>query len=441
MGAPRVLQALARDQIFPKLRIFAVGSAKTNEPRAAIVLTFAIAQTAILLGDLDAIAPVITMFFMITYGMINLATFSESITHNPSYRPRFKFSHWSTALLGAVACVVVMFMMSPVWAATATVGIAALYWFIARKQVRARWGDVKHGVAFERARKNLLKLEDSAYHPKNWRPVILALSGGAWSRMYLAVYGHWLAAGHGVLTLAQIIVGDIGALLQRRRNHERMLQRFIQDERLEAFASVVVAPTLPDGIQALAQTSGVGAVRPNTVLIGWTGDPDRSEMFGTILRTLSGLNLSIVAVKTTELEKENPWDVAHGTVDVWWRGQKNGDLMVLLAYLLTQNPEWRGRRIRLLRVISSEAGREESKRHLDEMIEESRIQAKSKIIVSDSVPAAIQRTSADAAVVLLGFTPPETGAESGFITAMDALSGPLRTVIFVSSAGGMDVEA
>jgi len=441
MGAPRILQALARDNIFPRLRIFGRGSGSANEPRIAIFLTFLIAETAILLGDLNAIAPIITMFFMITYGMINLATFYESITKNPSYRPRFRFSHWTTELLGALACAVVMFFISPMWAIVAFATIGALYWYIARKQFVARWGDVKHGIAFERARKNLLRLEDEEYHPKNWRPMILALSGGAWSRLYLAVYGHWLAGGNGILTLAQIIVGDVQQLLERRRNQERLLSQFISEEKLAAFPAIVVSPSLEQGIQTLVQASGVGAVRPNTVLIGWTRNPAHAETFGTTLRTIAGLGRSIVAVKTGELDKENAWAAQQGTIDVWWRGRVNGTLMLLLAHLLVQNNEWRGRTIRLIRAIPSDAGREEAQKHLNRLIELARIRAQAVVIVTDDVSTAIHEVSAYAAITMLGFTPPEPSREESFIQSMNRLTDGLGTTILVSSAGGMDLEA
>ena len=76
------------------------------------MVTFAISEVCILLGDLNAIAPVITMFFMITYGYLCLATFYESVTGNPSYRPRFRFCHWTTSLAGAVGCLGVMFLIA-----------------------------------------------------------------------------------------------------------------------------------------------------------------------------------------------------------------------------------------------------------------------------------------------------------------------------------------
>lgn len=270
MGAPRILQAFARDNIFAATRYFAEGGGVNQEPCKATILTFLIAQAGILLGDLNAIAPIITMFFMITYGTLNLACFYEGITRNPSYRPRFRFSHWSLSFLGAIGCIGVMFLMNPAWALSATAAMSALFWFISRAEIRTRWGDVTGGAAYERARKALLKLEDERYHPKNWRPTILALSGGAWRRYHIAEYAFWLAAGRGILTLGQVIVGEMEDRLTRRVQAEKIMRRFIREETLSAFPAVVVETDLNEGIKALLQCHGIGGVRPNTLLLGWS---------------------------------------------------------------------------------------------------------------------------------------------------------------------------
>ncbi len=289
MGAPRILQAFGRDNVFSSLKFFAPGSGPSNEPRRATVLTFLIAQTCILLGDLNAIAPIITMAFMITYGTLNLATFYEGITKNPSYRPRFRFSHWTTSLVGALGCLAVMFLISPVWAGVSIAAMVVLHWYISRKEIESRWGDLQSGLLFERTRKNLLRLEDQLYHPKNWRPIILALSGGGWSRPHLAVYGHWFTTGHGILTLGQVIQGEVEDRLKRRENQERILHDFIRQEELQAFPAVVVAPFVSDGIESLVQCHGLGRLRPNTVLLGWPNSVQKSEPFGATLRSLVGL--------------------------------------------------------------------------------------------------------------------------------------------------------
>lgn len=440
MGAPRILQAFARDNVFRPLRYYAAGSGKNSEPRRAIALTFAISQVAVMLGDLNAIAPIITMFFMITYGTLNLATFYESITKNPSYRPRFRYCHWSTALLGAIGCFAVMFLISPVWASVSIMLMFALYRLIGFLDVESHWGDVQSGVLFERTRRNLLKLEEAFYHPKNWRPTILALVGGGRYRSHLAVYGHWFTSGRGILTLAQVITGNVEELLQRRENQEELLRKFIREEQLEAFPSVVVAPYLSDAVESLVQCHGLGGLRPNTVLIGWPSDPERVDSFGASLRIVAGLQRSLITIRVAE-SVEDPWSAPEGSIDVYWRGKDNGPLMLLLAHLLTLNTQWRGRELRLIRVIPAEAGREEVTRHLEELIDTSRIQATPVVVVGEHVVEAIHKTSAYASEVFLGFTPPEEGLEAEFHANLERLSGPLSRVVFVHSTGGMNLTS
>jgi amino acid transporter len=439
MGSPRILQAFARDRVFTVLNPLAMGSGPANEPRRATVLTFLIAQACIMLGDLNAIAPVITMAFMITYGTLNLATFYEAVTKNPSYRPRFRFCHWSLSLIGAGGCLAVMFLIAPLWAVISIVAMAGLHWLIGYREVQSRWGDMKSGLLFERSRKNLIRLETQMYHPKNWRPIVLALSGAGWTRPHIPMYGHWLTAGHGILMLGQVIPGELEGRMQRRRQQEELLFNFIQDQELQAFPIVVVAPKLADGIESLVQCHGLGALRPNTVMLGWPNAPEKAEAFGATLRTLDQLGQSIVAVKFKD-DAPDPREVPPGTIDVWWRGKDNGPLMLLLAHLLSKNDPWRSKTIRLIRVVPNEAARDEVLQHLEQLLESSRIRATPLVIVMDNPVSAIHDTSKNAAVVFLGLICPEQGEEGLFYDSLDALTTDLDRVIFVHSAGDMSLE-
>ena len=439
MGAPRILQAFAKDDIFQSIRFLGKGSGKNEEPRRAVFLTFMIAEVCILLGDLDIIAPIITMAFLITYGTINLATFYEGVTKNPSYRPRFKYSHWVTSLLGALGCLFVMFLNDWVAAVGSIIGMALLHWAIGTREVEARWGDLQGGLIFERTRRNLLKLESYLHHPKNWRPIILALSGSGWSRPQLAVYGHWFTAGHGILSLGQVIAGGVGDRVNRLRAQEKILGEAIEREGLEAFPAVTVAESVASGIENLVQCHGLGSLRPNTVLLGWPSDPDRVEDFGATIRTLAALERSIIAVRTIG-ENDDPWRTGVGTIDIWWRGERNGALMVLLAHLLTKNTGWRNRVIRLLRVIPNDAGREDVHRHLQGLIETARIRAVAQTIVDPNPIEAIPRESRHAAIVFLGFEAPAEGQERDFWERLEAMALDLPNVVFVDSIGDMSLE-
>jgi hypothetical protein len=440
MGAPRILQAFARDNVFRWLQPFGLGSGAANEPRRATVLTFVIAQFCILTTDLNTIAPLITMFFMITYGLLNLATFYEAVTKNPSYRPRFRYCHWSTSLAGAIGCLAVMFCIDWLWASVSIVLISLLHWRIGRSEIETRWGDLQSGLLFERTRKNLLKLEEELYHPKNWRPIILVLSGAGWNRPHLAVYGHWFTSGHGILTLGQVIQGEVEDRLERRSNQERILHSFIREQELEAFPAVVVAPYVSDGIESLVQCQGLGKLRPNTLLLGWPNDRERGVPFAATIRNVAALGLSVIAIRFKD-ESDDPWVAPPGTVDVWWRGHQNGELMLLLAHLLTNTNEWRSRPIRLLRVIENEAGYSEVHQHLMELVHSARIRATPDVIVSDSVRDAIQFHSRHAAIVLLGFEAPVEGDEDGFYLRMEYWAGNLPRVVFVDSIGSMSLES
>ncbi len=438
MGAPRVLQALAKDEIFPAIRWLARGSGVSNEPRYATAVTFLIAQGAIMVADLDLIAPIITMFFMVTYGMLNLACFYEGYSKNPSFRPRFRFSHWSISLAGAIGCGVAMLLMAPLWAAVAVAGMWGLYRYIGRAEVRARFGDVQSGVALEQARKALLRLQEESYHPKNWRPMILALAGGVWNRYHLAEYGFWLSAGRGLLSFGQVVTGDVEHRIELRRRHERRLREFIQAEELHAFP-VVVEEDLIAGVKAMLQCYGIGGVRPNTIMLGWTEDPARLEPMGRILRLLRDFYRNIVIVKCAE--ERARWVAPKGTIDLWWHTRENGSLMLMLGHLLVQNREFRDHPIRVLNVVPDESAKPGVTAHLTRLVEAARIDAEIEVIVADDIVTEMRKRSRKAAVVFMGFDPPEPGSAQVFAENYYRVMEHLDTVILVHSVGDVDLEA
>ena len=95
-GAPRLLQAIAKDGIIPFLEPFAVSS-KRGEPTRALILTLLICQSGILLGNVDLLAPLLSMFFLMCYGFVNLACAVQTLLRTPNWRPRFKYYHWSVS--------------------------------------------------------------------------------------------------------------------------------------------------------------------------------------------------------------------------------------------------------------------------------------------------------------------------------------------------------
>lgn len=439
LGAPRILQAFARDQVFKSLQPLGRGSGSADEPRRATVLTALVSQAAILLGDLNAIAPIITMFFMVTYGTLNLACFYEYYSGNPSFRPRFKYSNQWLALAGTLGCLVAMLLIDALWALVSLVAMAGLYWSIRRIGIKARWGDVHSGMAFERARLALLKLEKEPVHAKNWRPKILALGAASTGRRRILEFGQWLTAGRGVLSIGQVVSEGSEDRIERGDKIERVIRQTISEEGVEAFPAVVVDDDLLDGLKSLLLCHGIGGVRPNTVLMGWTSNIADLERFSNILRLSERLQRNIVVVKS-EADFE-AWEAPPGEIHIWWHGRRNGPLMLLLAHLLTQNDEFRRRRTRLIHVIPDEAGREQAQEHLALMAERARISFEPMVVVSENEREMLLNLSGNAGVVFMGFDPPDKGDHIPFFQEMEVLTEGLDEVILVSSAQGVDLEA
>jgi amino acid transporter len=445
LGAPRILQAVARDGILSSIKVFAKGTPKRDEPRRALLLTGALTVAflfwaSVSPGDaLNAAAAVISMFFLLTYGMINAAAFFERIVRDPSFRPRFRFFHWSIAALGAAGSVAAAFLISAPAAATAVVLVAALFWQIRRKHLTAHFGDARRGFFYSAARRNLVWLSGMKEDPRNWRPAALVFSGNPSSREVLLSYAVWLEAGHGFVFLASVLEGKLEDLASHRRAAIKQLTDFCQEKNLAAFPLVVVAKSREEGMSTLLQSASVGPVRPNMAVFGWCKDPARLDAYRASLRAAAAADMGRVLIEERGMP---PGPTVEKRIDVWWRGHKNGGLMLLLAHLLTTNWEWAGTEIRVLRVVESDHGQEPAVDALDKLAADARLEATSKVIVTDKpFVEVLKENSSDATCVFMGFENPKEDVQAEWHAAYDRLLEGLPTTILVSSLGTEDVMA
>ncbi|MCA8920643.1 MAG: amino acid permease [Planctomycetes bacterium] len=447
LGAPRILQAVARDEILRPLRPFSQGAPETDEPRRALEFTGVITIAVLLWagndsggGPLNAVAGLITMFFLYTYGMTNLAAFIEAFGQNPSFRPRFRYFHWVFALLGGAGCVGVALLIDPFAAVISLLIILGLLWYLKTRELEASFGDARRGFVYTQVRKNLLRLRDMPEDHKNWRPTILVLSGNPASRETLVSYAVWLEAGRGIVLMANVLKGTLEQGGKRRAQAEKQLADFCAANGIEAFPVVAVGPDVHSNLSLLLQTTSLGSIRPNLAMFGWVKTEDAFFNMADLLRVAANSNMSQVILcdrgvpPAPELGRRRGAG-AKRRIDVWWRGHANGELMLLLAHLITRNWEWMGSEIRVLRVVDNDQGREPAAAALQGLIDSARVDATAVALVRDSrtFTELLQTSSADASCVILGFELPAPGAEASFHTGFSAMLEGLPTVLLINS--------
>ncbi len=171
LGAPRLMQALAEQKTIPLYRPMAARTA-TGEPRNATIVTGVFIIIALWLANLDALAQLITMFFLITYGMLNLVVFLQQSMRIISFRPTFKVPRF-VPLFGAVSCVFMMFLIDPIFSAVAIVIIIMIYVWLTRKGLNADFGDIRGGLFLTLAERMARLADQFPSHQISWKPDLL----------------------------------------------------------------------------------------------------------------------------------------------------------------------------------------------------------------------------------------------------------------------------
>lgn len=168
VGAPRILQALAEQKTVPFHRLIS-RKATNNEPRIALLVTAILIEVCLLLGSLNALAILITMFFLVTYGMLNMVVFIEQSMKIISFRPTFKVPRF-VPFLGALGCLCVMFLINPAFSIIAMFVVVVLYVWLARKGLESQWGDVRSGLFLALAGRAAKMASRFPQHQKSWKP-------------------------------------------------------------------------------------------------------------------------------------------------------------------------------------------------------------------------------------------------------------------------------
>uniref|UniRef100_A0A673JKN2 Solute carrier family 12 member 2-like n=1 Tax=Sinocyclocheilus rhinocerous TaxID=307959 RepID=A0A673JKN2_9TELE len=402
VSAPKVFQALCKDNIYPGIAVFGKGYGKNNEPLRGYFLTFGIALAFILIAELNIIAPIISNFFLASYALINFSVFHASLANSPGWRPSFKYYNMWVSLAGAILCCVVMFIINW-WAALLTnVIVLSLYIYVSYKKPGEPDWTVRHSI------KCGVGCSDGVVSS---RPQCLVMTGAPNSRPALLHLVHAFTKNVGLMLCGHVRASSRRPNFKELNSDMLRYQRWLLNNSSKAFYTPVVAEDLRQGTQYLLQAAGLGRLRPNTLVLGFKNDWRIGDIkdvetyinlmhdafdfqYGVvILRLREGLDISHIqgqgTVLYTEplhqpvsfkqydedgkahtrplLKKEKrsptlPLNVADqrlldasqqfqqkqgkGTIDVWWLFD-DGGLTLLIPYLIANKKKWKDCKIRV----------------------------------------------------------------------------------------------
>lgn len=439
--APRTLQALARDRILgasPVSQGLALGAGEANEPRNATIVTAGIAFVVAVFGNVDLVARIISMFFMVTYGALCAISFLEHFSARPSYRPSFR-SKWYVSLIGAVVCLFMMFQMDPLFAMVSLAIMSALYIAIERSAEHANdLSTIFSGVMTQLTRWLQVRLQKMP--GEDWRPSLIMISQRTFERSAPRRMLGWLCHRYGVGTHLHYIPGLLDE--QRHVESKEVLQRLIaQTEQTDSavYVDTIISPSMRSALAQALQLPGVSGMENNTVLFEFSAHDGED----VVAQVVEGLELARAC-------QMNGLVLRHGdrhfgdrmSVHVWLTGRdyRNATLMILLAYILLGHPEWRQAELSIFAAYESQV--EERTRTLHDMITTGRIPVTAKNI--QIIPVGrdidlerlVEAKSSQADLVLLGIHDERLHKEPGALRACPSLA----EVLWVSAREEIGIE-
>uniref|UniRef100_A0A8C9TH58 Solute carrier family 12 member 9 n=1 Tax=Scleropages formosus TaxID=113540 RepID=A0A8C9TH58_SCLFO len=308
VSAPKVFQALCKDNIYKALHFFAKGHGKNNEPFRGYVLTFLIAVAFILIGDLNVIAPIISNFFLASYALINFSCFHASYAKSPGWRPAYKYYNMWLSLLGAVLCCAVMFVINW-WAALLTYAIEMfLYIYVTVKKPDVNWGSSTQAVTFINAVNNALTLSSVDDHIKNFRPQCIVLTGAPRTRPALLDIAHSFTKGYGLCLTCQIFVVRVCSWIILNKGLQGAMewnQTWLNEKKRKAFYAAAASSNFREGAETLLQASGLGRLKPNTLVIGFkrnwrTADVTELQNYVGVLHDAFDFEYGVVMLRLSQ---------------------------------------------------------------------------------------------------------------------------------------------
>jgi amino acid transporter len=445
MVAPRTLQALALDDSIPIKglnKIMSRGKGKNNEPIAATIFTSIIAMVFVLMGEVNSVAQIISMFFMVTYGAICLISFLYHFGADPSYRPVFK-SRWYISLLGFVFCVWLMFKMNAKYANISIILMILLYLIVSYlHKDRGGMQAIFKGAIFQLSRKLQILIQKESKEvqkDEKWRPSVVCISKTSFERDKAMRLLGWISNRYGFGTYIHLIEDYFSKAANEKseEQHNRLLE--ISGEDSNVYIDTLISPSFTSAIAQIIQLPGVSGMPNNMILFEF--DKENQEGVKQISENIAlarSANLDIAVLASTN-RKVN---FRHG-IHVWLKeiDFENSNLMILLSYIILGHPDWRKGKIKIYK-IAPVGHADQQRRELIEIIQTGRLPISPgniEIIEAQedvSVKTVICKHSLDAGLTLIGFR------EEQLKHSVEVFEGyePIGDVLFINACKELTIE-
>ncbi|MEN8123966.1 MAG: amino acid permease [Bacteroidota bacterium] len=434
LGGPRILQAMSMDKVTPK--IFGKGKGKNNEPVNALLMVFIIAEAGILIGELDVIARVVSMFYLTAYGFINISYFLESWA-NPDFQPTFKIKRW-IGLLGFIASFGVMFKLDMFAMLGALAVVGGLFFWLQRKEVKLQSNDVWRSVWENIVNTGLKRIDSEVEENTNWNPNIILFSGASDHQHYLLELGKTVSGRTGIVTNFKLILD------KKDDKPLRKTEQIVRDDtfrELGIFARQIKVDNIYKGITNIASTFGFSGVEPNTIMMGWPKGLENSAEYSKMTETLLILDYNLLYLDFDRKTKFGNYQ----TVDFWWRetDSKNAEMMLNIARFIIASPKWNNTNIRVLFVNNNNVNKDFIHSKIYKLVEDLRVNVEIKII-NNAVEQKpfydiIEEQSATTDLTLVGIPNYKIEKQAEFIVKTNHLFEVIGSTLLVKAANNFNV--